>query len=551
MYQALYRKYRPRNFEEVVGQTVIVKTLNNEIMNNKISHAYLFTGPRGTGKTSVAKILAKTINCTDLVNGSACNKCVSCTQINNNNNVDIIEIDAASNNGVDEIRELKSKVNLVPSNSKYKIYIIDEVHMMTTGAFNALLKTLEEPPTHVIFILATTDPQKIPNTILSRCQRLDFKRIDDNYIISKLKYIVAEEKIVIDEESLKEIARISDGGMRDAIGGLDQAVSYAGEQITIKDIHDVNGTVTQAELLEMFNAIVRNDVESVFKIIDTYNNQGKNFVKLTEELIYICRNLILVKMANTYFKKANANYNLYEEMSQTIDKQILLDMVKIFTESLNEMNNSLNVRLLFELMIIKVTGGNPLENQIVEESKPKTSVINKIEEKKTEVKNEVLEASNTTIEIDTIKEIRINNALANVDKTKMQNIAKQLDDIRTLIVNSKYETMAGYMIDAKVKAFGNQQIVLAFEDIVTANNINANLILVEEMIEKITSDKYKVIAVCKDEWDIIKKEFNSKSKKYSYIEENFNIQMFAKKVETVADDADEIAKTFGNLVKYK
>ena len=189
MYQALYRKYRPLTFDEVVGQEVIIRTLKNAVLNKKISHAYLFTGPRGTGKTTIAKILAKTINCLNLNDITPCNNCVSCTQINQKQSTDIVEIDAASNNGVDEIREIRNKVNLVPSISKYKVYIIDEVHMLTTGAFNALLKTLEEPPSHIIFILATTEPHKIPATILSRCQRFDFKRISSNKLVERLEFI--------------------------------------------------------------------------------------------------------------------------------------------------------------------------------------------------------------------------------------------------------------------------------------------------------------------------------------------------------------------------
>ena len=225
MYKALYRKYRPKSFDEIYGQDVIKKTIINEIKNNKISHAYLFCGPRGTGKTSVAKLVAKLINCENSKNGVACNECESCKQINNNSNLDIIEIDAASNNGVDEIRELKDKVKFLPTISKYKVYIIDEVHMLSTGAFNALLKTLEEPPKHVVFILATTEVNKIPITIISRCQRFDFKKISSENIYNRLKYIVNEENINITDDAIKEISILSDGGLRDAIGLLDKLVS--------------------------------------------------------------------------------------------------------------------------------------------------------------------------------------------------------------------------------------------------------------------------------------------------------------------------------------
>ena len=253
MYQALYRKYRPKNFSEVVGQNVIVQTLKNSIINNSINHAYLFSGPRGTGKTSMAKIFANTINCESIVDGEKCNNCVFCTQ---NKNDDIIEIDAASNNGVDEIRELRSKVSLVPSLGKYKVYIIDEVHMLTVGAFNALLKTLEEPPNHAVFILATTEPHKIPLTILSRCQQFNFKKISENTIFERLSYIANKEKINITKDAIMEIATTCDGGMRDAISMLDQAHSYSSENIDLNVINDINGNVSEEEIYNLTKYII-------------------------------------------------------------------------------------------------------------------------------------------------------------------------------------------------------------------------------------------------------------------------------------------------------
>ena len=315
MYQALYRKYRPKNFDEMIGQDVIVKTLKNSIEKNKISHAYLFTGPRGTGKTSAAKIFAKTINCKNLINNMPCENCDCCKQFNSQQNIDIIEIDAASNNGVDEIRELKNKVNLVPSISKYKVYIIDEVHMLSTSAFNALLKTLEEPPSHVIFILATTDPHKVLPTILSRCQRFDFKKVSENKIYERLSYILEKEKIEIEDIALKEIARLANGGLRDALSILDQVIAYSDSKITEDDVHEVNGTITQKNLKQIVLSLTNDSLLEIFSIIDNYDNNGKNFLKLTEELILFYKNILLIKKIPGYLEENNIYepfINLYE-----------------------------------------------------------------------------------------------------------------------------------------------------------------------------------------------------------------------------------------------
>ena len=332
-YYALYRKYRPDTLDDVVGQNIIVKTLKNSISKNHISHAYLFTGPRGTGKTSIAKILAKTINCSNLNGTTPCDKCVSCTQINLKQNVDIIEIDAASNNGVDEIREIRNKVNLVPSISKYKVYIIDEVHMLTTGAFNALLKTLEEPPSHIVFILATTEPHKIPITILSRCQRFDFKRISDKDILSRLNFICEQENINITEEALKEIAVSSDGGMRDAISILDQVIAYAETDISIEDVHAVNGTIGLTEISCFIDMILNKNLDLLLEKVETYNQDGKNLTKIAEEMVTFLKNILIYKQAPHYFEQIQSHlseYEKYKEIDDTSKQDLAISKAKKF-----------------------------------------------------------------------------------------------------------------------------------------------------------------------------------------------------------------------------
>ena len=305
MYQALYRKYRPSNFDEVVGQKIVVNTLINAIENNKISHAYIFSGPRGTGKTSIAKIFAKTINCEHPINHIPCNECSNCIDYNNKKTVDIIEIDAASNNGVDEIRNLKSSVNLVPNNSKYKVYIIDEVHMLSTSAFNALLKTLEEPPRYVIFILATTELYKVPETIVSRCQNFDFGRITISNIVNRLSYICECESIKIDDEALKVIAIYSNGGMRDAIGLLDQLSSYKNELITVNDVDDICGLVSNEQMFNLINDLLGNNLKSVIKNIIKYNDDGKNLLIIFEKMVDTFKDLLIYNNASDYFTDKN------------------------------------------------------------------------------------------------------------------------------------------------------------------------------------------------------------------------------------------------------
>ena len=276
-YLALYRKYRPTDFSSVVGQNEIKKILSNAILKDNISHAYLFSGPRGTGKTTTAKILAKMVNCEHLKDGEPCNECESCRNLFNSN--DVIEIDAASNNGVDEIRDLREKATLVPSICRYKVYIIDEVHMLTTQAFNALLKILEEPPKHVIFILATTEYHKIPLTITSRCQKFQFNKLEIEDIFKRLREIADLEKIDISDDALYEIAKISDGGMRDSINFLDQIRSFTNDKITISDVYEVCGNISSEDIYKLFVDLVERKAENITLFFEKMNENGKNYNK--------------------------------------------------------------------------------------------------------------------------------------------------------------------------------------------------------------------------------------------------------------------------------
>ncbi len=570
MYQTLYRKYRPNSFDEVVGQDIIIKTLKNEIKYNQLNHAYLFTGPRGTGKTSIAKILAKTINCNDIHDGVACNKCVNCTQIKNHQSTDIIEIDAASNNGVDEIRELKSKVNLVPSSGKYKVYIIDEVHMLTIGAFNALLKTLEEPPAHIIFILATTDPHKIPTTILSRCQRFDFKRISINSLMHRLNIIINNEKIKIDDEAVAEIARLSDGGMRDALSMLDQVISYSIDKITVEDVHEINGTLSQVQLKSIIEYLIAKNLSSELELIDQLNDNGKNLVKLTEEIIQFLRNLLLCQTAPKYFEQQNYNKEMYQKISREIKYDALLEMIKEFNLTLSEMKYTNNPKLLLEILLIRLMNLDELEyhtqekvtddcgnlrnetisNEISNQTSNKT--YDRIDEAgKKNIKKQNFDSTT----FDTVIETRVNNALAGFSKKYFLETKEKLESIQSLLMDSKYSQYIAMLLDATLKAAGNDYLIYVNKDKHLADIFNHHIIEMEVILYQQYNNEYKIISVDEEKWNQIKQQFNQKTKKYIYHPEEYNIKQMleyeTKNNDVIENKTDEITELFGDIVEYE
>ena len=577
MYQALYRKYRPKSFEDVVGQEVIVQTLTNAVKNDMVSHAYLFNGPRGTGKTSIAKIYAKILNCNDLNEMKACEKCDSCTQINNNQNIDVIEIDAASNNGVDEIREIRNKIGLVPSNSKYKIYIIDEVHMLTNQAFNALLKTLEEPPKHIIFIFATTEPHKIPTTILSRCQRFDFKKIHDEKIVKRLKQIVEIEQIKITDEALKEIAFLSDGGLRDSISLLDQAISYSDDEITVQNIHDINGSITKEEVRSLINYLCDKNLEECLKSIESYDANGKSMSKIVRSVIEELKNIILYCNAPNFFDNDDEFYELIKEKT---NNNLLYGYIHSFSNLMNEMKNNNNNKILLEIEIIKIsesaTHSNSvelpkIENQmktnpqtiVKEKEETKVDVIEqKIEEKnekETTVENNSLVNKNQVKEnnekLEKIKKIRINNSLVSVSQKRKNEFKEELEELKILLMDPTYSKYISLLFDGELKAISNENLIFVYKTKLLADAFNLELLNFENVFVKVFNKKYYPIAVAEDEWNEIKVSYNQNKQNYKYIEESDLLLEIFQTEETAQvktnEEKNTIDELFDSIVEYE
>ena len=538
-YLALYRKYRPSNFASVVGQEVVVDVLKNSILNNKVSHAYLFTGPRGTGKTSIAKILAHAVNCLNF-NGDICGECEVCKNLEINDS-DIIEIDAASNNGVDEIRTLRDNVKLLPSFCKYKIYIIDEVHMLSTGAFNALLKTLEEPPSHVIFILATTEPNKIPLTILSRCQRFDFNKISNERLVSRLLYIATQEGKIVDKSILEYIAEISDGGLRDAINLLDQVISLPQESVTLEEIDRLSGRISQNTLFELLNAISTGNYVSILNISDIIYGEGKNYKDIADGMLAIVRDLSINFEVDSYFNKD------YSSKLATINIPFdkLISITSLLNELIKELKNSNDPKMLFDIYMVNICNslsskGNlsvkkedinnsqtvELKNKEVnnisniKENKEKLD-INKDSDEKT-INEETVNTSNDTINGD-LKSIRINNVLAEADKSILNNIVKSYDKIGDYVSNKVYNTLSILLLDGHAVVASTKYLLFAFESEEDVTLFDNNYKQIELFIKEVFEETYKVAAVTKKEWQRIKDDFIKNKKNqipYVFIDEN-------------------------------
>ena len=377
-YKALYRTYRPQTFDEVAGQKHIIRTLRNALANNKIAHAYLFCGPRGTGKTTMAKLFAKALNCEEGI-GHQCNKCSNCLEVIEGSHPDVIEIDAASNNGVEQVRDLIDKVNYLPIKGRYKVYIIDEVHMMTANAFNALLKTLEEPPAHVIFILATTEPHNIIPTILSRCQRYDFSKVSDADIEQRMMTILEKENVQYDKDAVREIISLADGGMRDALSILDQILAYSNNSLCIQDVYSIFGLISTSEKIALIKSINDGDISTTLDKIKAFSEGGIDISRLTQDLLVVLKDVLIFKKTNETTELSVLNESDAQFLSELINIHKLHEMIGTFLKLQLDFKTASNVKTLFEVALLKL-----LTYEDVSEP-----IITKHVEKKTEPKPEI------------------------------------------------------------------------------------------------------------------------------------------------------------------
>ena len=516
-YMALYRKYRPSTFDDFIDQGNVKKILINSIKNNKISHAYLFSGPRGIGKTSMAKIFAKAINCLNFnKKNDVCDNCDNCIECNNQS-IDIIEIDAASNNGVDQIRDLKSKISVVPSKLKYKVYIIDEVHMLTNSAFNALLKTLEEPPQHVVFILATTEFYEVPETIVSRCQCFSFSRITIDSLCNRLRYIAEKENINIDDDTIKEIAYYSNGGLRDAIGMLDKLNSFTNDKITVDVFKSINGIISQEDIEEFYDKLLNKDMNKVLNIINKVELQGYDYRNFIERVMIYTKDKIIGFYINN------------NKITGNIDENIRL--IDYFNDILNRLKDATNPLIIVQIYVLRyienisreifqgkvdelhLSKNNNSELKIISQEIKNTDNNKTINEKNIKKNSDENQKNCKNSQISgkihvnlQNKGVRINNSMATANINYKRELAKIWENLDNYFVDEKYSKVAQLLSDTTVMVVGSEYAILTSISDGIIENIYKNIAVVEEFIAKIYK-KLSIVVVTNNEFDEIKNKY--------------------------------------------
>lgn len=529
-YQALYRVWRPQTFEDLVGQDMITKTLKNALATKQTTHAYLFAGPRGTGKTSCAKLFAKALNCPNQVNGDPCNECEICKAITAGRLNDVIEIDAASNNGVEEIRDIRDKVKYAPTQADYKVYIIDEVHMLSTSAFNALLKTLEEPPANVVFILATTDPHKIPATIISRTQRFDFKRITSGAILERMEYILKQKQFEYDEQALNVIARAAEGGMRDALSILDQVLSFGDNKVTLDNALLVTGSVTRENLIKYLSQVQNHETVAGLQTIHAILDEGKDSKRLLEDLINCCRDLLLYKQAPEMLEQTGSVMidDEFKNMAEKSNPETLYRYIDTLNEQQENMRYSMHQSVYLEVLTVKLAKIDGKERKTSVQSlqtAPETlDELNDLQRQVKELKDQVKNLLGKTnrgfsgektsrpakktvqhyeIKIDVASIYRILGSATKGDKNRFLDCMN--DILSTLNISSR----AMFKM-CEIEAAGPEGIILSFNnEFICGRIINEERVRdeFENSVGRIYGDAKKIVYVPKNRWLNIRQEY--------------------------------------------